>query len=434
MNSLDDVWTSVRDYLKEKITPVAMTTWFGESSLYKLTGNAAYIYIPSGFKKDVVQTRFTGELKAAFGELFSCEFEIHVLDEEDMKKTENAPAPAADTDELTFENFIVGNSNRFAHAAAMAVAEGQSRDYNPLFIYGDSGLGKTHLLYAIRHEVQRRHPDFNIVYLKGDDFTNELIAAIRSGEQNEFRAKYREADLFMMDDVQFIAGRESTQEEMFNTFNNLYEAGKQIVFTADRPPLDMLRLDDRLLTRFSSGVLARVEAPDYETRVAIIRNKSNQMGMVLPDDVSSFMAENMTSNIRQLEGAVKKVRAYRDLMDSDITVATVSRIIKDMYQDKTPFVPTPSIIIDETAKYYELSADDLKGPSRTKNTALARQIAMYEIRKLTNLALQDIGNIFGGRDHTTVLSSIQKIENNIASQPEFAQTIRDITANINSRV
>ena len=237
----------------------------------------------------------------------------------------------------------------------------------------------------------------------------------------------------MIDDIQTVAGKTSTQDEMFHTFNTLYESRKQMVFTSDRPPSEMPLLADRLRTRFESGLLADIQPPDFETRAAIIKNKSMKVGLSLPNDVVNYIAENMTSNVRQLEGAVLKIRAQRDLMNAQMTVAEVSRILKDMFREKSPYVPTPDDIIQETAKYFSISPEDLKGQRRTKNTAMARQIAMYEIRTLTNLSLKDIGDIFEGRDHTTVLSSIQKIEKNVRNDQEFSQMIRDITANINSR-
>ena len=329
----------------------------------------------------------------------------------------------------------MGNSNKFAHAAAQAVANDE-KIYNPLFIYGESGLGKTHLLYAIRHEIQKKHPDYNIVYVKGDDFTNELIFAIQSGRNIEFREKYRKADFFLMDDIQFIAGKESTQEEFFHTFNALYESNHQIVFTSDRPPNEILKLTDRLKTRFESGLLADIQPPDYETRMAIIRNKATQLGLILPPDVMEYIAENITLNVRQIEGSVKKIKAYREMMtdtaNNPLTVAAVSKIIKDMFKEKTEYIPTPDDIIEETGRYYNLSSADLKGPRRTKNVSMARQISMYLVRVITNLPLKDVGDIFN-RDHTTVMFAIEKVEGELKKSPALAQTVKDITSNINSR-
>lgn len=440
MNSVADVWSSVLDILSKNLTSIAINTWFDDCRAVELSDNTLILYTPSDFKKNIIEGRFLNSIKSALHDIFACDFNVKILSVDEFntyenKKTKNNTSENDDlTDDLTFEKFVVGNSNKFAHAAAIAVSQGQVKNYNPLFIYGESGLGKTHLLYAIRHEISKRHPEYHIVYIKGDDFTNELIAAIRAGKNVEFRDKYRNADLFLMDDVQFIAGKESTQEEFFHTFNTLYEANRQIVFTSDRPPSEILRLTDRLKTRFESGILADIQPPDYETRAAIIRNKAQQLGMILSEDIINYIAENMTSNVRQIEGAVKKVAAYKQIMnDENINVTTVSRIIKDMFKEKTEYIPTPDTIIEETAKYYMLSLDDVKSQSRTKNVALARQISMYLIRKLTNLSLQDIGGVFEGRDHSTVLSSIKKIEVMIENSSEFAQTIKNITANINSR-
>ena len=240
---------------------------------------------------------------------------------------------------------MVGSSNKFAHAAALAVAENPAHSYNPLFIYGESGLGKTHLLYAIAHRIHQNHPDYRIIYLKGDTFTNELVQAIREGRNEEFREKYRYADVFLMDDVQFIAGKESSQEEMFHTFNTLYEAGRQIVFTADRPPKEMLRLDDRLRTRFEWGLPVDIQPPDYETRVAIIKNKAIRRGIKLPEAVLQYIAENITSNVRQIEGTVNKILAFQELMGESVDTDTVIRAVRDMCKDKADFLPSPDVIV-----------------------------------------------------------------------------------------
>jgi len=435
MNSASDVWNRVLKILGNELTSTAIATWFDDCRAVDISDNRLVLYTPSNFKKDVIEGRFLKSLKSALEELFSGDFDVVILGEGELDTFKPKDSPGYDPaeEEYTFERFVVGNSNKFAHAAAKAVAEGQIKNFNPLFIYGDSGLGKTHLLHAIRHAVTKKHPEYNIVYVKGDDFTNELIQALQVGKNVEFREKYRSADLFLMDDIQFIAGKIQTQEEFFHTFNTLYEANRQIVFTSDRPPNEMTRLEDRLKTRFESGLLADIQPPDYETRMAIIKAKAQQLGLVLSDEVCNYIAENMTSNVRQIEGAVKKVMAYRDLMNDSITVSSVAKAIKDMFKEKTEFIPTSDMIIDETAKFYSLTSEDLKGQRRTRNTALARQVSMYLIRKLTNLSLKDIGELYDGRDHTTVLSSIRRIENEIKTSAAFSQTIKDITANINSR-
>ena len=324
----------------------------------------------------------------------------------------------------------MGSSNKLAHAAAVAVSDNPGSVYNPLFIYGESGLGKTHLLYAIGNAIKARNPAASIVYIKGDDFTNELVNAIQTGKNIEFRQKYRNADLFLVDDVQFIAGKTQTQEEFFHTFNTLYEAHKQIILTSDRPPMEIKRLEDRLQSRFESGLLADISRPDYETRMAIIKNKAIQLGLPLQDEIPSYIAERVTSNIRQLEGVVKKLTAYRDLLGGDVDLQKVQEIIDEIIKEK---IPTPEDIIRETAGYYSLGADDLTGQRKTHEIALARQISMYLIRNMTKLSLKEIGASFGNRDHTTVLSSITKIEKLIEKDPEFADTVKDIRANILAR-
>ena len=340
---------------------------------------------------------------------------------------------APGTEEYTFERFVVGNSNKLAHAAALAVAEHPAENYNPLFIHGESGLGKTHLLYAIAHTIHKNHPDYKIVYIRGEDFTNELIRDIRAGKNQEFRAKYRSADVFLMDDVQFIAGRDSTQEEMFHTFNTLYEDKKQIVFTADRPPKEMLRLEDRLKTRFEWGLLADIQPPDYETRMAIIKNKAIRMGVELPEEVLIYVAENVTSNVRQIEGTVKKILAFRDLLGSNVDASSVTRAVRDMFKEPSDILPTAEVIIEEVGKFYDIDPNAIRGQGRTKATSWARHIAIYLTRHMTKLSLKDIGKEFDNRDHSTVLNSLTRIERLMKNDPEKAEIIKDITANINIR-
>ena len=330
------------------------------------------------------------------------------------------------------DRFIVGPSNKFAHAAAIAVSQNPGKVYNPLIIYGNSGLGKTHLLLAIGQTIRHNNPGAKIAYVKGEEFVNQMVKSIGTGTAENFRQKYRNADLLLMDDIQFIAGKDSTQEEFFHTFNCLYEAGKQIVVTSDRPPKEMKRLNDRLCSRLEGGLLADVQPPDLETRTAIIRTKAAQFGMVLSEEVVQYIAENITSNVRQLEGVVKRLTAYRDILDDTITVDSVKRAIKDVIRTGT-YIPTPDVIIEESARSFQLSGADLRGQSRNKKTAMARQIAMYLMRNLTNLPLKEIGEEFGGRNHATVLSSIRKVEELLKSDPDISATVRDITSNINSK-
>jgi len=436
MNSADDVWNKVVKILSEDLTETAISTWFDDCRAVELSDRRLYLHTPSVFKKSIIEGRFSGTIKSALGEIFSGDYDVIVLDDDGLREMKDATGDSVYSyiDEYTFGNFVVGNSNKFAHAAALFVGEGrQTQGYNPLFIYGESGLGKTHLLHAIRHSIASTFPHHRIVYVKGDEFLNELIKSIRQGKMVEFREKYRGADIFLMDDIQFIAGKIETQEEFFNTFNTLFELGKQIVFTSDRPPSEMHRLEDRLRTRFESGLLADIQPPDDALRIAIIKNKAEQLGVVMPDDVTDYIAENLSSNVRQLEGAVKMIIAYRDIMDDDITVESVKMRLKDMFKNPRDLIPTTDTIIEETAKYYMLTPKDLTGQSRVRDTVLARQVSMFLIRKLTNLSLKDVGTLYEKRDHTTVLASVRKVEDKLEESDDFSKIIRDITSNINSK-
>ena len=439
MNPAADIWAKVLTLLQNEMTTTTINAWFDDAVGVALEGDKFVLYSPTPFKRDIIASRYVGNIQNALQELFSAQFQVEVLTEGELaayeeeknhpKKNDFYPG----TEEYTFERFVVGSSNKFAHAAALAVAEMPGLVYNPLYIHGESGLGKTHLLYAIAHTVHQKHPEMSVVYVKGETFTNELIQAIREGRNQEFRDKYRFADVFLMDDVQFVAGRASTQEELFHTFNSLYELKKQIVFTSDRPPKEMLRLEDRLKTRFEWGLLADIQPPDYETRMAIIKNKAIRMGVDLPETLLQLIAENITANVRQIEGTVNKIMAYQQLMGDSVDKDTVFKAVKAMFKDRSDIVPTADVIIDEVCKFYNIDADALRGQGRTKDISLARQIAMYQIRSMTNLSLKEIGKEFDGRDHTTVLHSIDRIEKRVKEDPDIKEIIKDITANINIR-
>ena len=435
MNSSSEVWTALLSILEKDLTVTAVKTWFSTCEFVELKENILVLHCTSEFKRNVILNVYSERIKAALKEIFgSGDFEIMVLTDNeyaDYAGEISTEVDPFDDSRFTFDRFVVGASNRMAHAAAMAVARNPAAAYNPLFIYGGPGLGKTHLLYAIGHEIKRSHHEFRIVYIKGDEFTNELVSAIQSGRNTDFRDKYRFADLLLVDDIQFIAGKIQTQEEFFHTFNTLYEAGKQIVLTSDRPPKEMLRLEERLRSRFEWGLLMDIQPPDYETRLAIIRNKAQSMGVPLEDHIAEYIAENVTENIRQLEGTVKKILAYRELIaDADINIELVEKITHEIIRGDREY--TPDMIIEKVAAYYSITPDEIKGSSRQKNTALARQISMYLIRKLINMPLTDIGAVMGNKDHSTVMHSIKKIESGMAT-PEFADVIRDITANITNK-
>jgi chromosomal replication initiator protein len=435
VNSLNDIWQTILDLLAAQLTPTAMTTWFSDCRPVDISNDKLVLHTTTDFKRNIIESRFSEIIKNALSDIFSTEFGLLVLAGDEIVEYETEKSAIDSLPEMagyTFDNFVVGNSNKFAHAAALAVAKNPGKAYNPLFIYGNSGLGKTHLLLAIGQAIHDTRPEAKIAYVKGDDFTNQLVSSIRENTQMEFRQKYRNVDLLLVDDIQFIAGKVQTQEEFFHTFNCLYEDERQIVITSDRPPLEMVKLEDRLRTRFEGGLLADVQPPDMETRMAIIRNKAAQLGMLLSDDVVEYIAENITSNIRQIEGVVKRLTAYKEILDDNITINSVKRAIKDVIRVGA-YIPTPDVIIEETARYYSQTPEDLRGQRRSKNTAMARQVSMYLIRSLTNMSLKDIGTEYEDRNHATVLSSIRKVEELLKTDPDMAGTVRDITSNINSR-
>ena len=437
MNSISDVWQSVLSRLQEQLSETTIRTWFDEVDVVTMEDSAFVLHCSNSFKKSTIETRFMKHIKAALKDIFSSDLEVKILNDEQLAAyhgvAPDQPGSLLDSDAFTFETYVVGPQNKLAYAAARAVADKPAENFNPLFIYGDSGLGKTHLLYAIAHQVKRKREDLRIVYIKGDDFTNELIASIREGSNAEFREKYRQAGILLVDDIQFIAGKIQTQEEFFHTFNTLYESGKQIVLTSDRPPREMTQLEDRLRTRFEWGLMVDVAPPDFETRLAIIQNKAAALGVKLPNEVSDYIAENVTSNVRQLEGTLNKILAYRDLLGDQVDEEAVGRAVRDMLLKSNEYVPSPKIIISYVAKYYHLDEDTIRGQSRGRDIVAARQVAIYLIRRMNALPMNDIGKEFSNRDHTTILHSLQKVEQQMQTDPAFAERVKEITTNINNK-
>jgi len=429
------VWAKVLSHMEERLGGVTVSAWFDDAEVVELSEEHLIIYSGNEFRREFIQRRCTQYIQDALKEIFNSDAKLVVFGDQELNTYRSRGTQKALMEfnpQFTFDTFVVGPSNRFAHGAAIAVTNQPVSTYNPLFIYGPPGMGKTHLLYAIANGLRKNQPDANIVYIKGDQFTNELIAAIQSGKNIEFRSKYREADLFLIDDIQFIAGKESTQEEFFHTFNKLYEEHKQIVMTSDRKPGDMHALEERLRTRFEWGLQASIEAPDYETRMAIIKSKSLSLGIELPDDVCNYIAVNVTSNVRQIEGTVKKILAFRDLNNMPLDLQNVSVAIDDMFKNEGNALPTPRLIINQVCKFYSIDETVLRGTLKNKVTAEARQVAVYLIRKLTNLSTPDIGKELN-KDHSTILYSIKKVEAALNSGDETLKNhIRDITANINS--
>ena len=409
--------------------PSTISAWFDDVTVVSFGDNRLVLHSPVPFKKEFIESKFIAPLQDVLHNLTGDPITVVVV-------TGEYTAPSTSTspyDDYTFERFIVGSSNKFAHAAALAVSQRPAAENNPLFIYGNSGLGKTHLMYAIANVLRRTHPEYRIIYVKGEDFTNELITAIQEGNVQAFRNKYRMVDLLLLDDVQFIAGKERTQEEFFHTFNTLYNAGKQIVLVSDRPPKEIKSLEERLRTRFEMGLTADIQPPDFETRLAIVKNKAALLGMELPDKISAYIAENVTANVRQLEGTINKILAYKDLLANDTDEETVTRAIQDMLRRSNEYVPTPEAILEYISKYYSLDESVIRGQQRVRDAVSARQIAMYLIRSMTNLSLDEIGKVFDNRDHSTVLYSIQQIEKKMKKDAAFAEMVKEIKTNINSK-
>ena len=405
--------------------PSTISAWFDDVTVVSFGDNRLVLHSPVPFKKEFIESKFIAPLQEVLHNLTGDPITIVVV-------TGEYTAPSTSTspyDDYTFERFIVGSSNKFAHAAALAVSQRPAAENNPLFIYGNSGLGKTHLMYAIANVLRRTHPEYRIIYVKGEDFTNELITAIQEGNVQAFRNKYRMVDLLLLDDVQFIAGKERTQEEFFHTFNALYEAKKQIVLTSDRPPKEINTLEDRMKTRFEWGLLADIQPPDFETRIAIIRDKAVKMGVELPDDVSNYIAENIQANIRQLEGAVKKIKAMHELMGERITVSLAENAIDALRTENPGLNPTPERIMEAVANYFYIPVEQMISQNRSKDVAYPRQMAMYMIRQELEYSVPDIAKIFK-RDHTTVMHACNKIEEERKNSRETEDVIKKLHNNI----
>lgn len=423
------------EVISKQLTPTAVSTWFSDCEPVDIESCTLVLHTGTEFRREIIMTRFAEIIKSALYDIFSTEFDLMILvgdeiDDYQAEKPDDDPLP--EMAGYTFDRFIVGNSNQFAYNAALAASKQPGGSLNnPLFIYGNSGLGKTHLLLAIGQAIRERDPSVKIAYVKGDEFTNQLLKSLREKTNEEFRMKYRNVDLFLVDDIQFISGKQATQEEFFHTFNNIYEAGHQIVITSDRPPKDMSVLDDRLCSRFEGGLMADIQPPDFETRVVITNAKAAQLGLYIDGDAVTYIAETLNSNVRQIEGVIKRLTAYKEILGRKIDTADVKRAIADVTRNGN-YIPSPQRIIHETARFFSLSEQDIRGQNRSKNTAFARQISMYLIRTLTNLPLKEIGEEYEGRNHSTVLSSIKKIEDLIKYEKSVEDTVRDITSNINS--
>lgn len=430
MDSFEELWEIVKEECKKQVSESIYNVWFKDMELVSFDYDEVVIAL-SDFKRKIVESKFKNKLSDSFANVLGFDIKIKLVDvsspQETVVKKKEEPANLKDED--TFDSFVVGSSNRFAYAAASAVANEPGGKYNPLFIHGNSGLGKTHLLNAICHAVKERDPQCNIIYTRGEDFTNELIKYIQTKSTEEFHNKYRSADILLVDDIQFIAGKESTQEEFFHTFEALYRAGSQIVLASDRPPKEIALLEDRLKTRFEWGVTADVKAPDIETRIAIIKRKAEILNFELPDNVVQFIAEKLKNNIRQLEGAVKKMLAFVTIQGLPVNISTAQKAIEDIVVDNGPEEITVSGIVDEVARTYGASAEAIYSKKQNAQITEMRQMAMFIVRELTGMSTKLIGREFG-RDHSTVVYSLQKFQEKYDRDSRVRLTVNNIIKNV----
>ena len=439
INSLDDIWSAVCEECKKSISEVAFDCFLKPLKPISLDAGIFILSIDNEYMRGVVEQNYTELLRTALKAVMGIDIDARIIfedEEEKIIKAEQLSEGLTFEDFFTFSNFVVGSTNRFAHAASLAVSNNSNITYNPLVIYGPSGVGKTHLMLAIKNQIRKNFPYKKIVYTRGEDFTNELIKALQDGKLGlgtieDFRTKYRGVDVLLVDDIHFIAGKESTQEEFFNTFNTLYQNNKQIVVTLDRPPREIKTLDDRIRSRFESGLFADIALPDFETRVGIIQKKADQLHIEIEESLVFYIAEHIKSNTRQLEGVVKKLEAYISIQGKIPNLAVVQGFIRDIINDTRPEPVKIETIIAEVAKTYNVSESDILSNRRTAALALARQVAMYIARETTNLSFSAIGESFG-KDHTTVLYNVKKVEKFLMDKPYEKELVNDIIRNLTS--
>ena len=428
MDSFAELWEMVKEECKNQVSESIYNVWFKDMELVSFDDNKVVIAL-SDFKRKIVESRFLDKLESSFKNVIGFDIQIILVDVEKAVPVKAEETEDALTDEDTFDSFIVGASNKFAYAAANAVANDPGGKYNPLFIHGNSGLGKTHLLNAIAHQVKLTHPEANIVYTRGESFTNELVKYIGQKSTEAFHDKYRNADILLVDDVQFIAGKDSTQEEFFHTFNALYQAGNQIVLTSDRPPKEIALLEDRLRNRFEWGLMADIQSPDLETRMAIIKRKAEVLNFDLPDDIVQYIAEKLKNNIRQLEGAVKKMQAFVTMQGMPVNIMTAQTAIKDIIVDNSPTPVTINKIVTEVARTYGADSADIYSKKQNAQTTEMRQMAMYIVREMTGLSTKLIGREFN-RDHSTVVYSLDKFTKRYHEDSKLRSVVDNIIKNI----
>lgn len=435
INSPADIWELVCAELKKEITEISFNVWLKDLKPVEMRQGEFVLSIYSDYKKQIVESNYIDIIQKALKNLMGIDITVTIyVEDENGQVKENkpvTPSSASFEEDYTFDNFIVGATNRFAHAASMAVADNPFIIYNPLVIYGRSGVGKTHLLLAIKNHVQKKFPNKRIEYIRCEDFTNQMILALHEGTIDTFHNRFRKTDVLLMDDIQFIAGKASTQEEFFNTFNALYQDKKQIVVTCDRPPKDIQSLDDRIRSRFESGLIADITPPDFETKVGIIQTKANQLNITIPENIIYYIAEHIQDNTRQLEGVVKKIQALILLNQKTPTLSAVQGFIKEVVSDTKPEPIKVEQIISEVARTYNVSENDILSNRRTADLVKARQVAMYIARETTELPYNAIGEAFG-KNHTTVLYTEKKVKEMMKNNPHEKTIIEDIIKNLKS--
>ena len=432
------LWDKTLQLIKVDLTSVSFNTFFKNIVPLKIHLNDLILLAPSDFNKDILENRYLHLIEDAISQLSLKKYNIKFV----LSEKEVADLNSDSTDlnyrvlypnlnpKYTFDTFVIGNSNRFAHAACVAVAESPAKAYNPLFLYGGVGLGKTHLMHAIGHHIVSQKKDSKVVYVSSEKFTNELINSIKDDKNEEFRNKYRNVDVLLIDDIQFIAGKERTQEEFFHTFNTLHEANKQIIISSDRPPKDIPTLEDRLRSRFEMGLITDIQAPDFETRIAILRKKAQLERIDVPNEVMSYIAKNIKSNIRELEGALTRVVAYSSLSNRVISFDLATEALKDIITTSKNEEINVLRIKEKVSSVFNLKMEDFNSKKRTRSIAYPRQIAMYLTRELTDLSLPKIGEEFGGRDHTTVIHAHDKVSKDIEESEEIKTKIDKIISDL----
>ena len=446
METITEVWNGVLQYLHDlqDISETGFQSWITCIRPVAMESDRIVVSVHTDFQRDIISTHYADKIRQAIVQVVGLPLSLQILTDTEMQSSEDEAVTAAEEEEdsrnfvqrsvdneYTFDNFVVGSSNKFAHAAAQAVANNPARFYNPLFIYGGSGLGKTHLLYAICNRIKQMNPQSRILYTKGETLTNELVEAIKNGTTAQFRAKYREADVLLVDDIQFIAGRMSTQEEFFHTFEALHQANKQIVLTSDRPPKEITTLEERLRGRFEMGLLADVQPPDIDTRIAIVKSKSQQLGIPMTDEVAQYIAEQLKNNVRQLDGAVTRMRANL-MMGDPMSISTAKSAIRDIRADSQPTPITVERIVSEVSHTLGVSPKDICSKSRVASISQARKIVVYVVRSMTDIPMQQIGEELGKRDHSTIVYAYQEAEKQYHADSSFRSLVDDIIKNIRS--